>query len=343
MEISREMLNFASVKHHFSRSCGLFWALGALGVLLFAADVCSGAASLPLGTVLSALTGHAGAADTAIVIDIRLIKALTAIIAGVALGVSGLQMQTVFRNPLAGPYVLGVSSGASLGVALFMLGAPVLGVSVAASVGIAGAAWIGAAAVLAVIVAVSRRVKDIMVVLVLGMMFSSAVAAVVQILQYLSQDEALKGYVVWTMGSLGEVGRTELAVLGAACAAGLALGVMTIKELNLLLLGERYARTMGLDVRRSRVVIFTSTVLLAGGVTAFCGPIGFIGLAVPHIARALFRSADHKVVLPASALTGLVVMLLCDIVSRRLALPVNAITSLVGIPVVVWAAVKIRN
>lgn len=326
------------------RPSRLFLLLALAALALFAIDIATGAVALPLSTVWAALTGgDCTAADRAIVLDIRLTKALTAVIAGAALGVSGMQMQTVFRNPLAGPYVLGVSSGASLGVALYMLGATAVGLAPSASIGVAGAAWLGSAAVLAAIVAVGRRTKDIMVVLVLGMMFSSAVAAIVQILQYLSDDEALKGYVVWTMGSLGDVGRPQLAVLGAACIAGLALAAATIKQLNLLLLGESYARSMGLDVRRSRTLIFTSTVLLAGGVTAFCGPIGFIGLAVPHIARTLFASADHRIVLPASALTGLAVVLACDIVARRLALPINAITSLVGIPVVVWIALKIKN
>lgn len=176
--------------------------------------------------------------------------------------------------------------------------------------------------------------------LILGMMFSSGVGAVVQMLQYLSHEDALKSFVIWTMGSLGEVTAAQLALLLPAVVLGLALSVAAIKPLNLLLLGEHYARTMGLDIRRSRQLLFLSTTLLAGTVTAFCGPIGFVGLAVPHVARMLFREADHRILLPAAALTGIVVLLVCDIVSKQLTLPVNTITALLGIPIVIWVVVR---
>ena len=273
-------------------------------------------------------------------------KAVVALVAGAALAVSGLQMQTLFRNPLAGPYVLGVSSGASLGVALFILGAPMLGLTGHAwlsSLGVAGAAWIGAAATLALVAAISTRIKDIMVILILGMMISSGVSAIVQILQYLSAEEALKSFVVWTMGSLGDVTAPQLALLLPAVAAGAALSVAAIKSLNMLLLGENSARSMGLDLRRSRSIILLSTTLLAGTVTAFCGPIGFIGLAMPHVARVIFRNADHRTLMPAAALTGAASLLLCDMVAKLLALPVNSITALLGIPVVIWVVVRNRN
>lgn len=211
---------------------------------------------------------------------------------------------------------------------------------VASSLGIVGAAWAGAATVLAVIAAVGRRIKDIMVILILGMMFSSGVGAVVQILQYLSNEDSLKAFVIWTMGSLGDVTAVQLAVLVPSVAAGLVLAVFSVKSLNLLLFGEEYAVTMGLDLKRSRALLFVSTTLLAGSVTAFCGPVGFIGLAMPHAARMLFRSADHKVLLPAAALVGAAVLLLCDIVSKTLVLPVNAITALLGIPIVVWVVLR---
>jgi iron complex transport system permease protein len=253
-------------------------------------------------------------------------------------------MQTLFRNPLAGPYVLGISSGASLGAALFILGAPLIGLSSQmASLGIAGAAWIGSAAVLMVIAAVGHRIKDIMVILILGMMFSSGISAVVQILQYLSNEESLKAFVVWTMGSLGEVTMSQLMLLIPAEVAGLLLAVLTIKPLNMLLFGEEYAVSMGLRLRRSRMLIFLSTTLLAGTVTAFCGPIGFIGLAMPHVARMIFADSDHRVLLPGTILTGAAVMLLCDIVSKWLTLPVNAITSLLGIPIVVWIVLRNKS
>lgn len=327
-----------------SRTAHLFIVLSFATAALFLFDLTTGAVSIPPGDVWAALTGGEVPEATAkIVRSIRLLKAVVAVAAGAALAVSGLQMQTLFRNPLAGPYVLGISSGASLGVALFILGAPLLGAAghgAMTSLGIAGAAWAGSAAVLAVIAAVSRRIRDIMVMLILGMMFSSGVGAVVQILQYLSREEALKSFVIWTMGSLGDVTGGQLALLLPAVGMGLALAVAVIKPLNLLLLGEQYARTMGLDIRRSRQLIFLSTTLLAGTVTAFCGPIGFVGLAVPHVARMLFGNADHRGLMPGAALVGACVLLGCDIVSKLLTLPVNTITALVGIPIVVWVVVR---
>lgn len=330
-----------------SRTTILFILFTAAVAVLFAADIAVGSVSIPIRDVWAALTGGECDPTTARIIrDIRLMKAVVALVAGAALAVSGLQMQTLFRNPLAGPYVLGVSSGASLGVALFILGAPMLGLTGHAwlsSLGVAGAAWIGAATTLALVAAISTRIKDIMVILILGIMISSGVSAIVQILQYLSAEEALKSFVVWTMGSLGDVTATQLALLLPAVAAGAALGVAAIKSLNMLLLGENYARSMGLDLRRSRSIILLSTTLLAGSVTAFCGPIGFIGLAMPHVARVIFRNADHRTLMPAAALTGAASLLLCDMVAKLLALPVNSITALLGIPVVVWVVVRNRN
>lgn len=330
-----------------SRTTILFILFTAAVAVLFAADIAVGSVSIPIRDVWAALTGGECAPTTARIIrDIRLMKAVVALVAGAALAVSGLQMQTLFRNPLAGPYVLGISSGASLGVALFILGAPMLGLTGHAwlsSLGVAGAAWIGAAATLALVAAISTRIKDIMVILILGMMISSGVSAIVQILQYLSAEEALKSFVVWTMGSLGDVTATQLALLLPAVAAGAALSVAAIKSLNMLLLGENYARSMGLDLRRSRSIILLSTTLLAGTVTAFCGPIGFIGLAMPHVARVIFRNADHRTLMPAAALTGAASLLLCDMVAKLLALPVNSITALLGIPVVIWVVVRNRN
>ncbi|MDE7350891.1 MAG: iron ABC transporter permease [Muribaculaceae bacterium] len=313
-------------------------------LLLFALDLASGSTSIPLHQVWAALTGGECPPSVArIVVNIRLIKAGVALLAGAAVSVSGLQMQTLFRNPLAGPYVLGISSGASLGVALFLLGAPLFGLSPAmSSLGIAGAAWIGSAAVLLIVGALASRIKDIMVILILGMMFSSGISAVVQILQYLSRDESLKAFVIWTMGSLGDVTLSQLWILLPAVIAGLLLAVITIKPLNLLLFGEEYARTMGLNIKRSRALLFLSTTLLAGTVTAFCGPIGFIGLAMPHVTRMLCHSSDHRVLVPGTILTGAAVLLLCDIVSKLLTLPINSITALLGIPVVILVVLKTK-
>ena len=321
-----------------SRSVLLFTALAALTLFLFLLDLAVGAVAVPLGDVWAALTGGDCPRATAkIILNIRLIKAVVALLAGAALSVSGLQMQTLFRNPLAGPYVLGISSGASLGVALVVLA------GFGSSIGIAGAAWLGAALVLVVIAAVGHRIKDIMVILILGMMFSSGVGAIVQILQYLSKEESLKAFVIWTMGSLGDVTFDQLAVLVPSIIAGLLLAVVTIKPLNLLLFGEEYAVTMALNIRRTRGLLFLSTTLLAGTVTAFCGPIGFIGLAMPHVTRMLFRNSDHRVLVPGTVLSGAAVLLLCDLVSKMFTLPINAITALLGIPIVVWVVLRNKS
>ena len=326
------------------RNTILFIVLSVAVVMLFLLDVGTGSVGIPLGDVWRALLGSDVDPTTVkIVRDIRLVKALVAIATGVALSVSGLLMQTLFRNPLAGPYVLGISSGASLGVAIFILGAPILGLaasSMGAAVGIAGAAWVGSALILVVIAAVSRKIKDIMVILILGMMFSSGVSALVQVLQYLSNEEALKSFVIWTMGSLGDVTASQLWLLIPAVVLGLVISIAVIKPLNLLLLGENYARTMGLNVKHSRQLIFLATTLLAGTVTAFCGPISFVGLAVPHVARALFREADHRVLMPGAALCGAVVLLFCDLISKLLTLPINTITALLGIPIVIWVVIR---
>ena len=329
------------------RSTALFIILSLLLVILFGLDLLIGSVHIPLRDILGAMVGaDIDPATRLIVLDIRLIKAVVAILTGMALSVSGLQMQTLFRNPLAGPYVLGINSGASLGVALFILGMPLLGIatnSTMSSIGTAGAAWLGSALILAFVATVSTRIKDIMVILILGMMISSGVSAVVQILQYLSNEEALKSFVIWTMGSLGDVTSSQLMLLLPAVLIGLVVSVAVIKPLNLLLLGEQYARTMGLNVRRSRYLIFLSTTLLAGTVTAFCGPIGFVGLAIPHIARMLFCNADHRILLPASALCGAVVLLTCDIISKWLTLPINTITALLGIPIVIWVVIRNKS
>lgn len=325
-----------------SRPKLIFIILSVLLVIMFLVDLVIGSVNISVSEVFAALSGGETDAMTAkIIIDIRLIKAVVALLAGAALTVSGLQMQTMFRNPLAGPYVLGISAGAGLGVALFILGAPLLGLSsFMLNIGVTGAAWIGSAVVLAIIAFVGNRIKDIMVILILGMMFSSGVGAIVQILQYLSDEEALKTYMIWTMGSFGDVTSSQLLILIPAVLSGLILAVITIKPLNLMLFGEEYAVTMGLNIKRSRTLIFISTTLLAGTVTAFCGPIGFIGLAMPHVTRMLLNNGDHRVLLPASILSGAVIMLACDIISKIFVLPVNAITALLGIPVVIWVVLR---
>ena len=283
-----------------------------------------------------------------ILFDFRLPKALAAIIAGAALSVSGLQMQTVFRNPLAGPYVLGISSGASLGVALVVLSmSSVLGT---AALGFSGnwlvviAAWLGSAAVLLMIFIVSSRVRDIMTILILGIMFGSVIGAVVNILQYFSSESSLKSFVIWTMGSLSGITSSQLSVLIPSATIGLVLSFLSSKQLDVLLLGENYAKTLGVNIFRARFLIFVSTSILAGSVTAFCGPIGFIGIAVPHIAKMLFKTSVHKYLIVGSALIGAILMLVSDIISQLPqsggSIPINSITALLGIPIIIWIILR---
>lgn len=335
------------------RNAILFVALSVATLLLFVVDLAVGSVAIPLDEVWRGLWGSVGEGDAMgmIVRNFRLPKAVMALLAGAALSTVGLQMQTLFRNPLAGPYVLGVSSGASLGVSIMLLGLPLLGISAAnpvvQNVGVAGAAWIGSAAIMMVVMAVTSRIKNIMTVLILGMMFGSAASALVEIMQYLSPEGALKSYVVWTMGSLGGVTLSQLRVVVPVIVVGLVLSVLLIKPLNILLLGENYARTMGLNIKRTRLMVTLTTVLLAGTVTAYCGPIGFVGLAVPHVARMLFREADHRVLVPATMLCGTTIMLLCDVASSLpasdLTLPINTVSALVGIPIVVVVIFRNRK
>ena len=330
-----------------SRTTILFMLLSFVALAMFIVDIAVGSVNLSLDTIWGVLTGTTTqSAIRSIVIDIRLVKAIMAILAGAALSLSGLQMQTLFRNPLAGPYILGVSAGASFGVALFLLGAPLFAISsttLVTAIGTAGAAWIGAAAVLVLIIALSRRIKDIMVILILGMMLSSALSAVVEILQYLSDEAALKSFVVWTMGSLGDITLGQLSFIAPIIIIGILLAVLTIKPLNILLLGENYAVTSGVNISKVRRCVFLSTTLLAGTVTAFCGPIGFVGIAAPHLARMLFRTADHRILIPSSAIIGALMMLIGDIIAKLLLLPINTVTALMGIPVVVYIVTRNRN
>lgn len=321
---------------------GKFLIIISLCAVLFVLDVLLGSLDFAWGDLWVE-----GSLAQKIVVNYRLPKAVVAVLVGVALPVSGVLMQTVFRNPLAGPYILGVSSGASLGVALFLLGSPLLGVGLALDLGLALSAWIGAAVVLAVVLVVSARLKDIMAVLILGMMLSSAAAAFVDLLQYFSSESALKGFVVWAMGSLTSSSVSQIWIMTAAIVLGVGVSVVSIKSLDVMLLGENYARSMGLNVTRWRLIIFGATSLLAGGVTAFCGPIAFVGIAVPHVARMVFKTSAHKILLPASAAVGVAVMLACDIIAgvpfSDIVLPINTVTALFGIPVVILVVVRSRR
>lgn len=328
----------------------LFGALSVLFIVLLFADLFLGSVIVPVKQVFLAVffPEEADATFRTIVISYRLPKALTAILTGAALSVSGLQMQTVFRNPLAGPYVLGISAGASLGVALFVLGfSSVFSFGVFTMTGawpLALVAWMGSFLVMLLVLYVSTRVNDIMTILILGILFTAAVSSIVSILQYFSTESMLKTFIVWTLGSLGNVTADQLMVMGPAVFAGLVLAFFKIKDLNAFLLGENYARSLGVQLTSSRLIIFLSTSLLAGTITAFCGPIGFIGIAVPHLARVIFKTAEHLVLIPAVILTGSIVMVFSDIVSQlpgmQTTLPINSVTSMIGIPVIIWMIVK---
>ena len=324
----------------------LFILLTIATVALFFADIFLGSVSIPFQDVWHVLSGQGSTASATeqIVIYFRIPKAIVATLVGIALAVSGLQMQTVFRNPLADPYVLGISSGAGLGVALFVLQTGFWATTGAMlwlkDFGIATAGWIGAMAILGLILAASARLKNSMTILIFGIMIGGAASAIVGILQYFSSASALKTYVLWTMGSFSNVSPQQLSLLFVAIIIGLLLAFFSIKNLNALLPGDTYAQSIGMNVRRARTIIFISAGLLTGTVTAFCGPIGFIGIAVPHLARFTFRNANHGTLLPASILIGASMMLLCDIISQlpgsENILPINTITALMGIPVIIF-------
>lgn len=326
----------------------LFAALVFILILLFILDLFLGSVVISPLEILKAITGDAGEVTETILTGFRLPKAITAVLAGIALSVSGLQMQTLFRNPMAGPYVLGLSSGASLGVAFVILGFSAgisqEGIRGLGNWAIAGASWLGAGFVMLLVMLISARVKNILTLLILGIMLSGAISAIVSIMQYFSSETMLKSYVIWTMGSLGNLTSDQLTVMLISISAGVVLSLISVKMLNAMLLGEQYARSVGLNVRLTRNLIIAGTSILAGTVTAFCGPIGFIGIAVPHIARILFRTADHRVLIPATILTGGIIMLAGDIISQLpgsgSVLPINSVTSLIGIPVVIWVIMQ---
>ena len=305
-------------------------------VVFFAADLLLGSSSLSVRDLFSTEVGRD------ILLSFRLPKAIVAVICGIALATCGLQMQTLFRNPLADPYILGVSSGAGLGVALFIMGSALWGgaerSALAVSLGSAGAALVGAFAVTMLILYISNRVKGNLTLLIFGVMIGFIASAIVNLLQYTSNAHSLKAYVLWTMGSFAALDKMQIAVLAVLVVVGLTIAIWNIKNLNAILPGEEYAASIGLNVKGIRNRILISTTLLAGAVTAFCGPIGFLGIAVPHIARFIFKDANHRVLFPASALLGGLLTLLADTLSELPGtgsiIPINTMAALLGIPVI---------
>ena len=330
-----------------------FIILIVLLIVCFFVNISLGSVSIPLKAIVNSLIGNTTDQETwqLIIQNYRLPKALTAIIVGSGLGISGLLMQTLFRNPLAGPFVLGISSGASLGVALVILGSNIFGGVLAALMiskwGIVLAASIGSFLVLIAVLLVSLKVQDTMAILIIGLMFASITAAIVSVLSFFGSAEQLQQYIFWGFGSLGNLTWDDLIILLSIYSIGLILGIASIKSLNTFLLGENYAKSLGLNLKQSRFLIIIATSLLAGTITAFTGPIAFIGLAIPHLTRQVFNTSNHKILLPAVFLFGAIVMLICDIIAQLphsdYTLPINAITSLVGAPVVIWLLVRKRK
>ena len=308
-----------------------------------------GSVSIPTKEIFKSLFGSIDNENWQYIIqNYRLPKAFTAVLVGSGLGISGLLMQTLFRNPLAGPFVLGITSGASLGVALVILGSSMFGGFLATLLiskwSVVIAASIGSFLVLIAVMIVSTRVRDTMAILIIGLMFGSITAAVVSVLSYFSSAEQLQQYIFWGFGSLGNLSWNELIVFLIIYLLGLVLSIASIKSLNTLLLGENYAKSLGLNIKQSRILIILATSLLAGTITAFAGPIAFIGLAIPHMTRQIFSTSNHKILLPAVLLFGAIVMLVCDSIAQLptsdYTLPINAITSLIGAPVVIWLLVR---
>jgi iron complex transport system permease protein len=320
-----------------------FVLLSILVLVLFFADILIGSVSISLNEIIQVFTGQlpTDTPQSIIILQSRLPKALTAILAGCALPVAGLLMQTFFRNPVAGPDILGVSAGSSLLVALVMLTVGTwFSMDVFSNVGIILAAIVGAMLVLFIILGVAARVRDSVTLLIFGLMFGMAISAVVGVLQYYSSQGALKLFIMWTFGSLSGVTWSQLYILAVIVIIGLLLAITQIKALNLLLLGEQYATSLGLNIRKSKIFIILTTGLLTGAITAFCGPIAFIGIAVPHLARMIFKVNSHAIILPASVLLGICILLICDIVAQTPGndgvLPINAITAFMGAPFIIY-------
>ncbi|MBW2960601.1 FecCD family ABC transporter permease [Mesonia aestuariivivens] len=319
-------------------------------VVLLMINISLGSVSIPLKDIFASFFNTEIDKETwrYIILNYRLPKAITAVLVGSGLALSGLLMQTLFRNPLAGPYVLGLSSGASLGVAIVILGGAVFGRFFSALIlskwTLVIAASLGSILVLLAVLATSFRVKDTMALLIIGLMFASLTSAVVSMLSYFSSSESLQKYIFWSFGSLGNLSWQEVFILTVFWSLGVIISIFCIKNLNALLLGETYAKSLGTNLKQNRILVILATGLLAGSITAFAGPIAFIGLAVPHLVRQVISKSDHLVLFPAVAIGGAILMLICDSIAQlpgsNLTLPINSITSLIGAPVVIWLLLR---
>lgn len=320
-------------------------------VLLFFVNISVGSVAIPIKAIIQLFFGDETVKESwqTIVFQYRIPKALTAIFVGISLSISGLFMQTVFRNPLAGPFVLGISSGASLGVAILILGTSFLGFSYSfASIwALPIAASMGAFVVLIAIIIASKFIKNTLSILIIGLMFGSFTAAVISILSYFSNATQLQQFVFWGFGSLGNLSWMQVIVFGNITMLSILISIFFIKPLNSFLLGENYAQSLGINIKQKRNRIFLITSILTGFTTAFVGPIAFIGIAIPHISRLIFQSSNHKILVQATALLGAIMLLFCDILSnlpfKEITIPINIITSLIGAPIVIWLLISKRK
>ncbi|MCK9324992.1 MAG: iron ABC transporter permease [Bacteroidales bacterium] len=340
--------------NHLKRHSILFISLGLLTLAALLADLMFGSVSFTWEDLGQVLSGSQETENLAFILwKIRLPKALTGILVGAGLSVSGLMMQTLFRNPLAGPYVLGISSGASLGVAILMMASSLFtagatsGILLVGHWGMVLAAMFGALLVMLLVILVSMRIADSVSILIIGIMFGSAAGALVSVLQYFSDPDSVHSFLVWTFGSIAGVSWSQLGILVPLVIAGLFAAVVLQKPLNAFLLGENQARALGVNVKRIRLLVVILTSLLTGALTAFTGPIAFVGIAVPHLARMLFRTSDHRLIIPASVLIGSLLLLVCDILTQvptgGQVLPINSVTALFGAPVVIWVIMSNRK
>ena len=337
----------------YKRNTILFTILSLILVLTLVLNISLGQVAIPFREVIKSLLGSTASKDTweYIIFNFRLPKAITAILVGVGLSTAGLLMQTLFRNPLAGPYVLGLSSGSSLGVAFVILGSVVLPAFLSeiilSSYGIILASCFGSFLVMLLVLLVSQRIRDTATLLIVGLMFSSFTGAIVSVLTYFSSADQLQRFTFWSMGSLGNLSWQNLLILTITILIGLALSLFSIKSLDALLLGENYAKSMGLNLKKSRYTIVFATSILAGSITAFAGPIAFVGLAVPHLSKLLFQTSNHKILFWSTIVIGGILMLFCDTISQLpgldFTLPINAITSIIGAPIVVWLLIRKKN
>lgn len=327
-----------------------FVALFLVLILLFFMSFSIGSVSIPFSDTFDILMGGNSSRPSwdVIILQFRLPKALTAILVGSGLGISGLLMQTLFRNPLAGPFVLGISSGASLGVAFLILGSGIFGGILAtvalSSWGLVIASSSGAALVLIAVITTANKIRNTTSILIIGLMFGTITSAIISVLTFFSDAEEIQQFIFWGFGNLGNLSWNEVMIFSIIYLIAILNLLFVIKPLNTFLLGENYSKSLGIDIKKSRMMILLITSVLTGVITAFAGPIAFIGLAVPHMTKLLFKTSNHSILLPAVAIMGAMIMLICDLIAQlptsEFTLPINAVTSLFGAPIVIWLLIR---